>query len=803
MPRSMQPIKAGGTNADNAQDALDNLTQVALATNEYVLTKDPGTGKALWMVGGVKKTGDSMTGPLTITVSGTVALEVNGEVEFNYSSGTAYFGSPNDISGPVDTDVVFISRKATDESVLGMVSYAQGKITTNSNTIFIHGVNGFAATTTDSVGNLTSVSGGGALRNRYTSTNYGTGQVSKASALSGRVVGQTGAGLIGEAAVYNAEAPLVASGASMTEYDGLRVEGGSVVGTLGSFVGVYIENLIAGTSRWGIYQAGATDKNYFNGNVGIGIDNPTSRLQVVGNADVVQLTVSNNATQTANSIDIKSSLGTVLCAIQGRGTYYTNIGTDNLIIGKGAGNTAMTGDGNTFLGDSAGDASTTARFTVAIGKDALGANTTTNQAVAIGYQALSSANGAEGIAIGYQAMKNFTIAGVGNVAIGALALLGGNTNYGFALGSESLKTGGQRSVGIGISSGEFLGNIYSDSVMIGYYAGNRQAGGENVFIGSESGRGSAGSSGAKNTAVGRNTGYAITSGASNIFIGYNAGYRQTTNSNLLIIDNQQRASTAVEATNAIIYGIMAATPAAQTLYLNSVVYLGGTTYLQADSRKIYFGAGDDMSVYYDGTSGYIKTSDVAPSDLHVTCGAAKTLVLDTTVWADIQFSISSGRVGVANFPDWDGTFTANNGEYKFDIGDYIDLSANELPHSWKEGTAVKPHLHLALDGANTSGGNQYVQFTVYIAYSDVNEVWTETSLTAEYTIPNGTADLTHLLLSMGDLAMTNNLIGTQMKIRLKRIAATGGTEYPNHIFVTQLGVHVENDTLGSRSVATK
>jgi hypothetical protein len=34
------------------------------------------------------------------------------------------------------------------------------------------------------------------------------------------------------------------------------------------------------TNRWGIYQAGASDKNYFAANVGIGIDSPTNNLDV-------------------------------------------------------------------------------------------------------------------------------------------------------------------------------------------------------------------------------------------------------------------------------------------------------------------------------------------------------------------------------------------------------------------------------------------------------------------------------------------------------------------------------------------
>ena len=86
----------------------------------------------------------------------------------------------------------------------------------------------------------------------------------------------------------------------------------------------------------------------------------------------------------------------------------------------------------------------------------------------------------------------------------------------------------------------------------------------------------------------------------------------------------------------------------------------------------------------------------------------------------------------------------------------------------------------------------------------MNEVWAEPAVnTGEYTIANGTAALTHYFLDLGDITLTNNLIGTQIKIRIKRIAATGGTEYADSVFITQVGIHFEQNTLGSRQETTK
>jgi hypothetical protein len=141
-----------------------------------------------------------------------------------------------------------------------------------------------------------------------------------------------------------------------------------------------------------------------------------------------------------------------------------------------------------------------------------------------------------------------------------------------------------------------------------------------------------------------------------------------------------------------------------------------------------------------------------------------------TVWNDIQFEISSGRVPAVNAPTF-SVFTTNTKEFQFDVDDYIDLNSEELAHGWKEGTEGEFHLHVALDSGNTSGGNEYAKFTLYIAYVNSSSVWTETSLTQELTIPDGSAALTAFYLDMGNVSFTGLEIGTQVKCRIERIAA--------------------------------
>ena len=240
----------------------------------------------------------------------------------------------------------------------------------------------------------------------------------------------------------------------------------------------------------------------------------------------------------------------------------------------------------------------------------------------------------------------------------------------------------------------------------------------------------------------------------------------------------------------------------------NVTYLGTTTQIgniiiDADNKALILGADQDMDIGYDGIDGYLRTDLVTASDLNIDCGTEKTIKLVSTVFKDLQLPVSGAKVPAVNAPAWQ-TFTTNTREYGFSVGDYIDFEANEIPHWWAEGTNGRPHLHITTRVANNTGSNRYAKFTVYIAYADTGETWVETSFTAELTIPDGTPALSAFLLDMGsDLILTNYLIESQIKCRVERISATGGPDVGGAIFITQLGIHLEVDTMGSRQISAK
>ena len=449
-------------------------------------------------------------------------------------------------------------------------------------------------------------------------------------------------------------------------------------------------------------------------------------------------------------------------------TNKLTIGTTHLYLGTNAGLSGLGGRANdVFVGTDAG-------------RNCTGG---AGGSVFVGYQA------------GYGMTAGTPNTGAVCVGLGQYALQYLTTgSYEIAIGYASLRrcTSGGSNTAIGQSSGEYLTGGISN-VYIGSSAGQRNVlGNYNTFIGTNSGKGVADQSntenvmigyragysietGSYNCCIGRAAAYALSTGNCNTMIGYYAGRYQTTASNLLIIDGLNRANAANEITKSMIYGVMNAAPSSQTLRINAVL-------LGSQGAKIGDGGTSHYSQFEaDGTLKFVG---------------------DATVWADLQFPVNSGKQPSSNNPTW-AALTTNTGAWGFTVDDYVDLDSNEVLHSWKEGTPGKMHLHLSIPTAQNTGSDRFAKFTVYVAYVNYQGIWAETTLTQEVTIPNGSAALQTFYLAMGDVALTSMVIGTQMKCRVKRIAATGGTEYGSNVFVHQVGCHLEMDTIGSRSTSTK
>jgi len=237
---------------------------------------------------------------------------------------------------------------------------------------------------------------------------------------------------------------------------------------------------------------------------------------------------------------------------------------------------ANTATGNTAVGSQALSLNTSGAANTAVGTDSLAHNTTTSFNTAIGSNSLHATTGAQNTAVGASAMLANT-SGTDNVAVGFNALAAvATSSYSTALGTTALyKSTGSTNTAIGFASlYENLGG--NGNVAVGVYALKTNT------------------TGGTNVAVGNNALYTNSTGSKNIALGESAG-KYETGSNAFYVDNQDRTNTAGDKAKAILYGVMDATAANQTLRINAKPSIGVTLSNYANNAAALLGglaAGD-------------------------------------------------------------------------------------------------------------------------------------------------------------------------------------------------------------------
>jgi len=172
---------------------------------------------------------------------------------------------------------------------------------------------------------------------------------------------------------------------------------------------------------------------------------------------------------------------------------------------------------------------------------------------------------------------------------------------------------------------------------------------------------------------------------------------------------------------------------------------------------------------------------------------------DSVAWLDIDFPILIRTAG-AGIP----TLTTLHGKLtmpQWAVNDFNVCESQEFIHSWKEGSTVYWHLHLTTNGLEAV--NKYVRFELEYGYADVNGAWTFPAVvtTADFTIPANTPTKTMLILSLANFTPAIK-IGAHAIARLKRVASAGAAPAADP-WIPMLQMHVQLDTIGSRSIGTK
>lgn len=174
------------------------------------------------------------------------------------------------------------------------------------------------------------------------------------------------------------------------------------------------------------------------------------------------------------------------------------------------------------------------------------------------------------------------------------------------------------------------------------------------------------------------------------------------------------------------------------------------------------------------------------------------LTLVNTVWDDERIPVTATQAGGSKDPHfikaWDngagsqGVFT-----YAFDPSQEEELYFNlQLPHSYKAGTNLKPHVHFF--NKNNNAGN--IVWGLEYNCIAVNSTFSGTTTLSTVTIANGGTDK-HSYAEIPEITGTNFGASTMCVCRVYRDATNGADTYGSDSYLMEIDFHFQKDKIGT------
>ncbi len=161
-------------------------------------------------------------------------------------------------------------------------------------------------------------------------------------------------------------------------------------------------------------------------------------------------------------------------------------------------------------------------------------------------------------------------------------------------------------------------------------------------------------------------------------------------------------------------------------------------------------------------------------------------------WDDLRFPATAiNPPGQVNDPDWDNTkggwlFAASSTEQLWLIA--------QLPHAWKEGSILKPHVHW--EKSTSAAGNVFWELTY--SWSSINTARTGETIIDQDT-PVVASDILDVqqLSAFPDIDATGKKISDMLVMKLARVGGNAADTYGADARLLEFDIHVQIDSRGS------
>lgn len=177
---------------------------------------------------------------------------------------------------------------------------------------------------------------------------------------------------------------------------------------------------------------------------------------------------------------------------------------------------------------------------------------------------------------------------------------------------------------------------------------------------------------------------------------------------------------------------------------------------------------------------------------------------DATVWEDIRVPLERAKdrgAKVPTFEQFKDNGAGSTGVYAYNFGDTDELFLSvQMPHSWKEGSLIYPHIHLT-PTSDATGKNTKLTLEYVWANHDEETFGNTTIINRDVALSTA---YKHVLYDIpdGGIVTTGQIVSSIMVCRIARNAADGDN-FTGDVFFLEFDIHYQIDGVGSRQVLVK
>jgi hypothetical protein len=198
----------------------------------------------------------------------------------------------------------------------------------------------------------------------------------------------------------------------------------------------------------------------------------------------------------------------------------------------------------------------------------------------------------------------------------------------------------------------------------------------------------------------------------------------------------------------------------------------------------------------------LKAGDTMTGSLVVSNAAASTFTLTATNWNDSMAPALSFRNGSSAPTLGDGPDSGVKVLlFAKDAGNLAHGSI-QIPHDYKEGTDVYPHLHLWFPAYAASGAETNVWKLTY-SWGNISTNGFPASASISVTNTGVIQPNEHRIVSFGAISGAGKKISSCILVTVERTGTDGHDVYDDNIGFVSADAHYQQDTIGSASETTK